>query len=231
MYAQYLSELFNITAHEDWYSITGSAVKRVKGGSALLSKYGRSLHRTLASLFPDRVWEFWPKFGRAVPAKQSGQLRLQQVLCSLGFLDLVVEYRSSKLVSPTTYATLALDLYSPSHSIAFEYHGEHHFIRFKHGMPGHFLEDKTRKDRERRLVCAQNDITLVMIPYWWDGKPASLVATIRKYRPDLLMGFAGGSEGEGMRPIKDPYVEGTMMSKQDFLLEEKLKEDQDPCGW
>jgi len=24
------------------------------------------------------------------------------------------------------------------------------------------------------------------IPYWWDGTPSSLKATIKKYRPDLI---------------------------------------------
>jgi hypothetical protein len=29
-------------------------------------------------------------------------------------------------------------------------------------------------------------ITLIEVPYWWDGKYASLAATVYSYRPDLF---------------------------------------------
>ncbi len=43
------------------------------------------------------------------------------------------------------------------------------------------------QDEEKVEICRADNITLVIIPYWWDGKRESLIATIRDQRPDLLL--------------------------------------------
>jgi len=52
---------------------------------------------------------------------------------------------------------------------------------------------------ELNRVC-QIGITLVEVPYWWDGSKDSLVATIRQVREDLLPEFVGGTP----IPLQDP---------------------------
>ncbi len=43
-----------------------------------------------------------------------------------------------------------------------------------------------QRDIEKRQICQQAGITLIDIPYWWDHKLASLMATIHKIRPDIF---------------------------------------------
>jgi hypothetical protein len=65
-------------------------------------------------------------------------------------------------------------------SLAFEYHGEHHYNRhFLYGSP----EEQKQKDLEKKAACQLLSITLVEVPFWWDGLPQSLCATIKKQRP------------------------------------------------
>ncbi len=43
-----------------------------------------------------------------------------------------------------------------------------------------------KRDKEKEQACKNVGITLVHIPYWWDGKLESLKATIYHHRPDLF---------------------------------------------
>lgn len=37
----------------------------------------------------------------------------------------------------------------------------------------------------KRKACAEQGITLIEIPYWWDKSKASVIASIIKVRPEL----------------------------------------------
>jgi len=41
------------------------------------------------------------------------------------------------------------------------------------------------RDKEKKELCAGAGITLLDVPYWWDGSHGSLAATIHKARPDI----------------------------------------------
>jgi hypothetical protein len=51
----------------------------------------------------------------------------------------------------------------------------------------------SRKNRDivKKLACIKTGITVIDIPYWWDGTSLSLQATINKYRPDLFSNAHG----------------------------------------
>lgn len=74
--------------------------------------------------------------------------------------------------------------------LAFEYQGEQHYkdstlfggnLEFKaKGRKECSLYNPT--DNEKIEACENHGITLIHIPYWWDGKKESLMATINSYR-------------------------------------------------
>lgn len=76
-----------------------------------------------------------------------------------------------------------LDVYLPDENLAFEYQGQQHYSDIY--ALGHRWYQK-QKDEEKRRICKDKGITLIEVPYWWDNTKSSLVATIHKFRPDLL---------------------------------------------
>jgi hypothetical protein len=92
---------------------------------------------------------------------------------------------------------LELDIYINELKLAFEYQvmivllffflcffkGEQHFY-------AHFLYRDLEMQKERDILkkeaCKSFGITLIEIPYWWDGQYESVVATIYRARPDLF---------------------------------------------
>ncbi len=78
---------------------------------------------------------------------------------------------------------MELDIFFPREMVAFEYQGEQHYSdAYNIGPQWAYLQ----RDQEKRLACSQKGITLIEIPYWWDHSKQSLLATIHKYRPDLV---------------------------------------------
>ena len=65
--------------------------------------------------------------------------------------------------------------------MAFEYQGEQHYR-----WNTVFGESYRDKDKHKREACKRFGITLIEIPYWWDGDIYSLAATIHKYCPWAL---------------------------------------------
>lgn len=76
-----------------------------------------------------------------------------------------------------------LDIFIPGISLAFEYQGEQHFVDVEY--LGSSAESIKSLDRKKRQACQDVSITLIEIPYWWDRKKESIVATIRSIRNDL----------------------------------------------
>ncbi len=121
------------------------------------------------------------------------EIRLIHVMKEL-FPDqsMVVHYKHPQLMFASNYL-MEFDIFIPSLSLAVEYQGEQHFDdRYYGGMQ--LQRDRDRQKREVTLSnkfsnhqeCAKHKITLVEVPFWWKGDRASLAATIRQHRSELL---------------------------------------------
>jgi hypothetical protein len=78
---------------------------------------------------------------------------------------------------------MQLDVFVPKYSIAFEYQGEHHFVDiYSLGVQWRNSE----RDEEKGIACQEAGITLIQVPYWWNFKKNSLMATIYQVREDLI---------------------------------------------
>ncbi len=76
----------------------------------------------------------------------------------------------------------------PTLALAFEYNGEQHY---QYVSVYTDLDIVQQRDRTKELICINNGITLIVVPFWWDRTVESLVATIHDVRPDAVEGEKG----------------------------------------
>jgi hypothetical protein len=88
------------------------------------------------------------------------------------------------LINPETNQYLEFDIFIPSLNLAFEYHEQHHYIQAAYvNKP---LEEIKERDQLKLDLANHLGITLIIIPCWWDRTAESLIATIKKIRPDAI---------------------------------------------
>jgi hypothetical protein len=66
--------------------------------------------------------------------------------------------------------------------LAFEFQGETHYSDIS--IYGRAI-DRKKSDNDKKIISEANGITLIEIPFWWNFKEDSLIATILKFRPDI----------------------------------------------
>ena len=64
-----------------------------------------------------------------------------------------------------TQGQMQLDIFIPKLKLAFEYHGEQHYLfHYLYGDPA----KQQARDAEKKEKCLQAGITVIEVPYWWD---------------------------------------------------------------
>lgn len=77
----------------------------------------------------------------------------------------------------------ASKVFLPTLSIAFEYQGETHYYDSRiYGS----ASKRQRNDHMKKEFARREGITLILVPFWWDGSEESLASAIRVYRKDVL---------------------------------------------
>jgi hypothetical protein len=66
------------------------------------------------------------------------------------------------------------------------------------------------RDAEKRAKCLRNGITLIEVPYWWNGKIRSLVGTVLRLRPELTLDNPAGEFIPPKPPTHKEKQEGTL---------------------
>ena len=75
------------------------------------------------------------------------------------------------------------DVALPTLSLVFEYQGEQHYL--DNTIFGS-LSTQQNRDKIKREWFSKAGLTLIEVPFWWDGRSQSLLATIHSHRPDLV---------------------------------------------
>ncbi len=75
------------------------------------------------------------------------------------------------------------DIYMPKQRLVFEYQGEQHYYDVYAIGPKWYQK---QRDEEKKKLCIDNDTDMIEIPYWWDRKKESLLATIHEQRLDMV---------------------------------------------
>ena len=121
---------------------------------------------------------------------------------------------------------MELDIYIPSCKLAFEYQGKQHYEDiYSFGEQKWTLE----RDLDKQIGCSNLGITLITIPYWWDGSKESLISTIRQYRPDLVISHSFNFEPI---PLEVPLKSSSYKEeKQKRQLQEEWDGKQSLRGW
>jgi len=141
----------------------------------LLSKFG-GLVPLLTKFYPEHNWNSIYQ-SNGLP---KSQLLLFKIVRSVfPNSECLVNYPHPDL--QLTKQAMELDIFIPSLSLAFEYQGAQHY------EPNIYGDTNLQyRDQEKERRCKQLGITLIKIPYWWDCKKQSLLATIHKYRPEIV---------------------------------------------
>ncbi len=54
-------------------------------------------------------------------------------------------------------------------------------------IPCHDSSKIRERDAVKRMMCAEQGITLLVIPYWWNKMPQSIAHVIHVTRPDIVV--------------------------------------------
>jgi len=78
---------------------------------------------------------------------------------------------------------MTFDVYIPALKIIAEYQGFHHY--YDHYLYGDVVAQKER-DKQKRVICVNQNINYLEIPFWWKRDKESVLAIIHQVRPDVV---------------------------------------------
>ncbi len=96
----------------------------------------------------------------------------------------------------STMVNITMDLYHCIHAHGFRlsFRKDHFSFGRKpreviHLLNIQFVPDVEARDQQKKLACLRMGITLITVPFWWDGELSSLATTVHRMRPDVSVPF------------------------------------------
>jgi hypothetical protein len=86
-----------------------------------------------------------------------------------------------------------------------------------------------KRDAEKREAMKREGITLIEIPYWWDGSIDSLKATIDQHAPGLIKVPPGAQPIPPTPPLKQKFPGNPVLNNS--MKSGNWNERMDPTGW
>ena len=156
----------------DWYRISRKQVSQAKG-QGILTNFGPTPN-FLRHLYPHHDWNFDGKHNKH---KRAAQRRLFVHVKRLFPGEEVIEEFRHQELSRQSGATVEFDVFLPSLSLAFEYHGQHHYEELAAWCG---IEMQQYRDKEKLRLCKAAGIKLIVIPYWWDESKSALIEKLEQ---------------------------------------------------
>eukprot|EP01125_Pyxidicula_operculata_P022520 TRINITY_DN924_c0_g1_i3.p1 TRINITY_DN924_c0_g1~~TRINITY_DN924_c0_g1_i3.p1 ORF type:complete len:367 (-),score=32.65 TRINITY_DN924_c0_g1_i3:25-1125(-) len=175
-FIKYIEQSLKIKNIDEWYRISTIQLNKF-GAQGLLKKYG-SIYSILCIVYPDQNWDDKSLKRRNKKAAQRWlKLCLEEIFPTV---DILEDYRLSN-----ENVSVEVDIWLPKLNLAFEYQGEHHYVNIP--SISATTENYKKKDDFKKSFCASINVTLIEIPYWWDGEMSSVLPYIKSTRPELLV--------------------------------------------
>lgn len=151
-----LKKEYKLNTTEDWNRISKVQILKL-GGSTLLSKF--SLNTIIQMACPDVI-------NLQKEQKRSNQRWLFIQIEKLYPKEEIIEDYFHEEMTRISGAPIQLDIFIINKNLAFEYQGIQHYT----DMPERFssLELYQYRDSEKKRICKEVGISLIIIPYWWD---------------------------------------------------------------
>lgn len=167
-----VAEELGVAKLPDWYRVSLAQLKAINAEYAI-SKFG-GLFPLLQTVYPEHAWS---PSKLSVSSKKSNQRTLLRAVRRLFPAYNVVE--DSRV---GRHSNFELDVFVPELHLGFEYQGEYHFMDVLFSGEAASSGDR---DAGKASALARAGISLVVVPYSWDGMDASLSGFIRAVRPEL----------------------------------------------
>ena len=162
---------FRIVNLSDWFRISKIQICSVNGGQSILNKFG-GMVSLLKFVYPNEKWDeklFSARDKRA--AQRLLFLFLQEIFYGV---EIIEEFIHDKLTRQLGRA-VEFDIFIPKYNIGIEYHGKHHYA----DIPSFgFLEMYQNRDSEKFELCKNDNVTLIVIPFWWDNCKSSIQGSL-----------------------------------------------------
>ena len=215
-YIEYMADKLSIASVDNWYNVTLDKLKAQKipknytlfqfmeivnsvipNLNLTIFKSPHNTRKKGQNMLKERLKKIFPNLGR------------KNLKCScfvnIIHIEIMEDYMHPNIIWEKTGRSLQLDIYIPDKMLAFEYQGKQHFTTVSLFSSA---QDRLNVDKYKLKRCNELGITLIQIPYWWNGDISSLKSTIHSFRPNILSEIPVGL------PISSSPPSTTKNSKQ-----------------
>ena len=167
-----LKQKYELNTTEDWKRISRNQIVSEGGWGLLYSNNYFEIEVEIEGPNKTKLLVPLSKLISGSAQKRSSQRWLFLQVQKLFPDDEIVEDYFHSEISRISGANVQFDIFMIERSIAIEYHGKQHY----EDIPANFgsLEIYQYRDFEKEKLCKQHNISLLVIPYWWDNKLDSL---------------------------------------------------------
>ena len=154
-----LIDYFLIRRKEDWYRLSWLQIAKFANIFHTFSGFSKALR----TFYPQEKWNNYLLLKRS---KKSQQRWLFICLQKKFPNYILVEDYNPPYPFFETGSLIELDIFIPSLNMGIEYNGEQHFDDFPSAFsPSHLYRFR---DEEKKKICSNYGLKLVIVPYWWD---------------------------------------------------------------
>ena len=171
-----VKHILNLKTPSDWSRVSVKQLK-ILGGEGLTNKL--SLNEIIQLQFPNcKIKPQSNGFRRA-----SQRWLFIQIQKLFPQEEIIEDYFHSEISRKTGYA-VQFDIFLINKNIAIEYHGAQHYEDIPSGFAP--LELYKVRDEEKKRICSEFGIKLIIIPYWWNNTLDALKETLQKEIENLV---------------------------------------------